>query len=383
MTSRRTSLGRSLILAVLLTGGSATGFAVDTVEYLSTVRNASYRLEPNEFGFARENIARGYQVLDRVLDGCHSVLGEAETDATDTVAVMWALFDAACAKDQGYEQGSYVVEDRHGYLLQFLKGNHGTYGRISTHLKEPSRLTQAGHYGIDVLGDYQAGEGSWRPYAASNPAFVQQNILPARKGTILFIPMAADPSIGLHTQHIFIKTEDHGMRTWSGYLHHGWDLVAGRVGKLLGLQTEEVARKERIDDHLAAAWAEVQVRVPRNEATRLSRNAHKIGVRVMVAEARRLQGKDPELDLAIHNFQGLVASRNYDFLDVRTGDEVIFSEIDLRQAMVPHLQARGRLLPAADGDAWMMDFDASSPSLPAPAPEQPKGLLDRMTSWLW
>ncbi|GEM_PF-6602732 len=383
MKSRSHSLGRSLTLAALLVAAPAAGLAVDTVDYLSSLRNAAYRLEPAEFGFARANITRGYQVLDRVLDGSHSALGEAENDAADAVAVMWALFDAACAKDQAYEQGSYVVEDRNGYLLQFLKSNDGAFSRMSTHLDKASQITKAGHFGIDVLGSYRAGDASWRPYSPSNPEFVQQNILPARKGTILFIPMAADPAIGLETQHIFIKTEDNGMRTWSGYLHHAWDLVAGRIQKLLQIKQEETARKERIDDGLVRAYRQVLARVPQGRATKLAKDAPKLGVRVMVAEANRLKGLDPALDASIRGFTDTVAARNYDHLAVRTGDEVVFSENDLRLAMKPHLDAPGRPEPAADEAAWEMNLALSTPSVPAAPEEEPRGLFERITSWLW
>jgi hypothetical protein len=385
----------SLMLAAVPTVGMA-----DAVDYLRTSVAPKYQLEMNETTFAKNNIDKGYRVLNQVMSGQYDHLTNEETDGADVVAVMWALFDASVAKDQGYEQGSFVVEDSNWYLYNFLRGNQGADSRHSSHLSRATKLTNAGHYGIDILGSYQAGSPDWTPYSSSNPAYVQQNILPAKKGTILFIPMQAGQNVGLTTNQLFIKMEDHGLKTWYGYAHHAWDFVTGTcLG--IGVDPNEAARKERVDKNIAKRYQELVNTVPVALRTANTSNAKDLGVRVMVAEVSRLSPLAQDalgFQQALAVFNAAVDAKNYDNTAMRTGDEVIFTQAELNLAINRH-QAGSRINPAvADTSDWVTDMGdeaelnlALTPAQNAaqeraavtPAQAETKGFLGALSSWLW
>lgn len=366
----------SLVLA------AAPAFAHDgALAFLSHPDRGRYQLNVDE-GFAGENIQRGYGLLREILDGEYDLLTDRRTDGLDVVAVLWSLYDAAARKGQAYEQGSFMVEDRDGYLFQFLAGNHEAGQRHSSHLHRASRITQAGHFGIDILGAYEPNARVWTPHSEERPNFAQQNILPARKGTVLFIPMAADPRIGLAARHVFIKMEDHGLRTWHGYLNHAWDFVTGTLLKLNA--GGEGARKERIDPEFTGAYRRMVDALQDGHRARLHPHAAELGLRVMRAQAAAVlampAGERAHLEAGA--FLALVEARGLDHLDVRTGSEVVFSENELRQAAAAHGPAdRGR---KASPD-WVVDMpgDLAEVHTPArlPAPKA-QGLLDAVWSWM-
>lgn len=380
---------RWFVLALLAAAPAA--LRADAVDYLRHSVAPRYQLEMNETHFAEKNIQKGRAILDRILDDRYDYLGDEATYGTDLVAVMWALFDAGVAKGQGYEQGSFVVEDRDWRLFDFLRGNGGAYARHSSHLKRATRLTNAGHYGIDILGSYQAGAADWKPYSCLNPAFVQQNILPARKGTILFVPMPAGRDMHLATNQIFIKMEDHGIRTWYGYANHAWDFITGTCLGLGGGSGE--ARKERVDPHLARRYKAMIGRVPAAWFTADTPIAHELGVRAMMHEADRLGRAflaDQGFRQAHAEFTAAVDAKGYDHLAMRTGDEVIFTQAELRQAIAgPANPALAHA--SASPDDWERDLpeaaewepEAAASAGPPPAPEAPKGFLATVGSWIW
>ena len=395
MISRPKQLPCGKWIVPLILAAVPTIAMADAVTYLNRSVAPKYKLEMNEATFAQNNIDKGYGILNRVMNGQYDYLTHQETDATDVVAVMWALFDAGVAKGQGYEQGSFVVEDSNWHLYHFLRGNQEAASRHSSHLSRATRLTNAGHYGIDILGSYQAGSPDWAPYSTLNPAYVQQNILPARKGTILFIPMQAGANVGLANNQIFIKMEDHGMKTWHGWAHHAWDFVTGTcLG--LGVDPNEAARKERVDKHIASLYQSMLKTLPNAQVTAHTTHAKDLGVRVMVAEAGRLrtvaQG-NPGFTGALAAFEAAVAAKNYDNLGMRTGDEVIFTQAQL-QLRIDHHQGGARVNTAvADTSDWESDMgdaldvapelNAAQSAAAAAAPAESRGFMGTLSSWLW
>jgi hypothetical protein len=395
MTSHnKKSLCRKLIFSLILAAVPTIAMA-DAVTYLNQSVAPKYKLEMNEATFAQNNIDKGYGVLNKVMNGQYDYLSNQDNDATDVVAVMWALFDAGVAKGQGYEQGSFVVEDSNWYLYNFLRGNQEAASRHSSHLGRATKLTNAGHYGIDILGSYQAGASDWTPYSTLNPSYVQQNILPAKKGTILFIPMQAGQNVGLTTNQIFIKMEDHGMKTWSGWAHHAWDFVTGTcLG--LGVDPNEAARKERVDKNIASLYLKVVKTLTNAQVTAHTTNAKELGVRVMVAEANRLSTvaqDNPGFTQALAAFTAAVDAKNYDNLGMRTGDEVIFTQAELQRSIDRHhggSQLNAALADSSDWESDMGDAMEAAPELNAAqqaavaaAPAESKGFLGTLSSWIW
>ena len=128
--------------------------------------------------------------------------------------------------------------------------------------------------------------------------------------------MAADPRIGLETRHVFIKMEDHGLRTWHGYLNHAWDFLTGTILRLNN--GPEVARKERIDGDLTEAYNRMVHTLPVAHRALLDPNAKALGVRVMVAQAERVKamGAGAKADAAADGFLRRVEARNLDHLQV-------------------------------------------------------------------
>ncbi|BDU73252.1 hypothetical protein [Mesoterricola silvestris] len=376
------------IVAALLAAAPATAMA-DAVDYLRTSVAPRYQLELNETTFAQNNIKKGRVILKQILDDQYDYLASDEAYGTYVVAVMWALFDAGVAKGQGYEQGSFVVEDKDWRLFEFLRGNQGSFARHSSHLKKATQLTHAGHYGIDILGSYQAGSADWTPYSSLNPTFVQQNILPARKGTVLFIPMAAGTKVGLETNQLFIKMEDHGIQTWYGFANHAWDFVTGTC---LGMNDpHETARKERIDKQLVKRYQAMISTAPNAQFTADTSIAQELGVRAMVREANRLNGAlgaNPGFRRAHADFTAALDAKGYDHLAMRTGDEVIFTQAELRLAIGgPSAEIRNPAVPdtwvtdMAEADDWEPEPAAARAQEPAPA--KAKGFLGTVSSWIW
>lgn len=353
---------RRALPLLLLTAGTAAR-SESALEFLAQPARGAYRLNVDE-GFARDNVAQGYGLLREILDGDYDLLTDPRTAGLDVVAVMWGLYDAAARKGQAYDQGSFMVEDRHGRLTQFLLVNDQAAPRHSSHLRRATRLTGQGHYGIDILGAYDAGARLWNPFTDQHPAFQQLNILPARKGTLLVIPMPADARIGLETRHVFIKMEDHGLRTWNGWFNHALDFL---TRTLLGWEEVGVSRKERVHPRFTRAYAAMAAALPQGQRDRLNPDAPELGLRVMRAQAEAVAGMPAGAEARCRalDFLRLVDGENLDHLNVRTGHEVVLSESELRGAMGIHRVAR------AAGEGWTLDLPANPAcpaATPAPAP---------------
>jgi hypothetical protein len=411
MIPERTDAGwKTAALALAVMAGPVLT-AQSAVEFLDQPARGPYRLNVDE-AFARHNVQRGYGLLREILDGDYDLLAaDRQADGLDVVAVLWALYDAAARKGQAYDQGSFMVEDPRGYLVQFLLGNNRATVRRSSHLKRATRLANLNHYGIDILGGAPSGGREWTPYGGDPAHFRQQNILPAQKGTILFVPLPADrprstnPAgeadrpgganavaataedrrLGLRTAHVFIKMEDNGLQTWSGYLNHALDFVSGEARKLVSWGGGGVERKERVAEDLTDLYDRMMasLHVPAN----VERVAHarELGLRTMKTQAEIVQRTVPDGTTA-----QVLASRFLDRLggldhqDVRSGYEVVFSEAELRAAAG---DARIERAPRAEGDGWLDAGTLPAGLDPAPAPASganpnPPGWSGWARSWL-
>lgn len=336
--------------------------AADTTAYLTTSVGSAYRLRPEEVPFAQENVRLGYRLLGQVLEGTYLYYPDPAVSEAHTAAVAWALFDAAVAKGQGFEQGAFVVEDPDGRLFSFFRDNERSYKRVSSHLKPLTRRTGVAHHGLDMRGARPAG-------LPAHPDAGEHALLPARKRTLLFIPMLPGAGTELGRRHLFLKLEDHGLEGLGAFIRHGFDYLHTTVMGF-GATPAERARKERVDPALARAYRRLLDHIPasgRAHLTPASYAAADLGVRAMVAEWARLKPviqQDPALFDLGRDFAGALANKRYDHLDVRTGDEVIFSRGDLRAAVEAHRAGAGL---AQD---WLEDDqDWEHAGDPGPVPE--------------
>ena len=392
------------------------------VPFLLHEAQPAYRLDPSERAFARFQVQRGYELLRQVLlDLDYDYLAtDRTTDGQDLVAVIWALYDAAARKGQAFDQGSLVVEDREGRLFGCLSANFHASQRRSSAMQAATRLTQASQHRLDIQGTFNAagpaGSWEWTPHSEANPDCRQQNILPARKGSLVCIPLAADASIDLAHTHVFIKLEDHGVNTWSQYLSHELDRarlslrrqfqslagslehrVPGAGSVKRWIQGPELDRRELLDVDLARSYAAlVEVTPPELRDAKAD-----LGLRTMKAHAERLlawleraedwceggrvwvspaqsrpnardgewvQVRCPmEEDIynRAHDFLGKL--RDWDHLEVRTGSEVILAEAELRQALDERVDPRAIQPATLD---WDLDFPMDSPAEPNEEPAQ-------------
>jgi len=342
----------------------------DTAAYLTRCVGAPYRLRPEEIPFAHENVRLGYRILGQVLAGTYLYYPDPGLSEAHTAAVAWALFDAAVAKGQGFEQGAFVVEDPDGRLFSFFRDNERSYQRLSSHLKPMTRRTGVGHHGLDMRGARPAG-------LPAHPDAGEHALLPARKRTLLFIPMLPGPGTGLERRHLFLKLEDHGLEGLGAFIRHGFDYLHTTVMGF-GSTPPERARKERVDPALARAYRRLldHISAPgRAHLTPASYGAAELGVRAMVAEWQRLKPviqEDPALFDLGRAFAGALAHKRYDHLDVRTGDEVIFSRAELGAAVETHREGAGLGREWLEDDQdWELEADPGPvpASLPPPAPK--------------
>lgn len=182
-----------------------------------------------------EKLAKtGQERLSQILDGDLTAASLTATNENAELAVtqivMYLMIKAA-EKNQGFEEGTFVVEDPNGFLYSFLSELPQVYNRISSHFKGISPHT---HRGFDVL---QAPQQMKIETQA-------QYALPAGKMTILFSRLHKQ---GSGKQLTFIKPENYGCNTITHNLLHGYEFLVAAARKLLpGADQAKGMRKERI-----------------------------------------------------------------------------------------------------------------------------------------
>jgi hypothetical protein len=187
----------------------------------------------------------------------------------------------------------------------------------------------------------------WAPYVSGAQGVRKQaHVLPSRKSHILFGQIPADEQTGLKTNHVFIKMEDNGLTTPEGFFNHSLsyvDAVNRRImakvnaGKGTAKAPSTVNRRERVDQDIVLAYKKVLniyiPLVPKNGVSQSMKDAPKIGLRTMVENVEKLGNKYPQhfrkVNASVTKFYELLVEKNYDHLDTRTGDEVVFSSAEL------------------------------------------------------
>ncbi|MBA3954470.1 hypothetical protein H0X48_04080 [Candidatus Dependentiae bacterium] len=174
------------------------------------VKAESYYTQAPEKSLIIQNIVRGAAV-HYALTSNNSSLGSnllvAEQYESNIKALVWFYFAQALAKNQQFNDGTFIIQDTSDRVFAYLKKCPSTYGRISTHFTSYLKASQLSvddkkQFGLDI------------------------DHLPSNKKTILF--GVVDPSRHL----FFIKPESAGVKQFKEALRHGIHLVAAQLRKV-------------------------------------------------------------------------------------------------------------------------------------------------------
>ena len=215
-------------------------------------------------------------------------------------------------KRQGFEEGSYVLEDEDGRLFKSLLDPSSVYKRISTHkMGDPSNMSE--QYGIDFIDPIP-------PYNKRHILFFQFTGLDGKK-------------------KLFIKPENYGTKIGQGGLLHLGELIRSTMHKYISAKSKSPAvwRKERLhtlDDKYKALLAKF------NEYIRELHNQNKLDmtgvdqrieeyglayVWLCVQQIYHLQD-EPESE----TFKKIVEElRKIDNIEHRKANEVVFTKDEL------------------------------------------------------
>jgi len=126
---------------------------------------------------------------------------------------------------QGYEEGTFVIEDPEGRLYSYLMSAPNGYERDSSHYKGRSAPK---HRGVDIFNGK----------------------MPAHKRTLLFEKVTNPDFKGMPAQVLFLKPENFSADKSQAYdfAMHGVEFVAAQSNKLFypGSDDLESMRKERV-----------------------------------------------------------------------------------------------------------------------------------------
>jgi hypothetical protein len=184
-----------------------------------------------------DRIKKGQEIACNILRGQADPTTRIQQDSylQNIISLMWFLYSRAMAKNQAFEEGTFIIQDEqhrlYDYLMNFVKlanptikelfaedseknisQNQYAYSRASSHFKREQKSTtyNGRHYGIDIRFT-KAGSG-----------FAAQALLPAQKSHILFGKIA--------NNLIFIKFENVGIALQSA-VYHGAEFVTAQARK--------------------------------------------------------------------------------------------------------------------------------------------------------
>lgn len=247
---------------------------------------------------ARELINKGRELYLAIQQG------KAQGTEDDLLNLTWFLMYKSIQKKQGYEEGTFVIEDPEQKVYKFLlastgeKGNK-VYSRKSTHYvgRSPSS-----HFGLDIF----------RPE------------MPAQKRTLLF---AMVKNHGSNEEVLFIKPENYSAKLtyFLEALWHGGEMLIAQRNKLFypGMDDQENMRKERIPVDVADRFAELVDKAPNKKA--ILAEAKKYGIAYMLAFV-----KNPVNNIPPNSLDDIIPADRFDHLDKRTGREVYLDVAELQ-----------------------------------------------------
>ena len=175
---------------------------------------------------ASERFAKGEKLLEEIMGGERTLPPTDTAEAQEELCnITWALMKQAIDDQQGFYEGTFVLEDPQNFLFNYLKKNPGYYLRPSTHFEGRS---DNNHGGVDVLNGK----------------------MPAEKRTLLFGIIDNPPIPNIPKKLLFIKPENYSAdpRVPLDYVLHGSELLKSKYNKFSNPKFDEGPgmRKERV-----------------------------------------------------------------------------------------------------------------------------------------
>ncbi len=335
-------------------------YGADTIEFLTGTDIAKeFRLPTDKVEYARQKINTGKKHLTLLYNNqaaniltvnritsqdVEKAKGEAQKEKNEQflsmqqeyldaiIAICWALFDKAVAKDQPFTGGTIVVIDNghklYDFLFEYAKRTNSqllegnlrplkaskncyAYSRASSHFPElQKRKNYPGQFGIDV----RYGEGLLEP------------LLPANKQHILFGKLIDGPQ-----NLTFVKMETYGLCKRDGsVLKHTQAYIEAMWKKATGVHAKGYSRREDVPKDIKREFSSIIQLVSKKDKKRgksISNEVKEGGIKVIYIQAKTL-AKELQTTYA-EKAQNLVKTleTKYDILTltIRRGNEVILT----------------------------------------------------------
>lgn len=322
--------------------------------------------DPVSLSFAIKNIIEGgdylYQILYKNLEKTIPTKTQEEY-LNSIISIIWSLYGSALNKEQGFTEGTFVIQDTDFKLYNFLMGyvkkvnpqitgtitdpaatssnNPFAYSRISSHYKDEQKGFR--QYGIDIRYD-------------KNSAALA--LLPIGKRHIVFGKIED----GQNRNLIYIKPENYGIFTLYEKGMHGVEYFQAQAVKLVpkleklvskniikniqeyvGTDDDQMYRKERVPlEFLQKFSAAIKpfCKTAKVQDEYLTRAAKK-GIKFSVSRDM----PDENVMKQIHEQVGKEFDALYDYIYLRSGREVILTQDELGYSLYYHLLLMGN--PAA------------------------------------
>ncbi len=278
----------------------------------------------------QDKVDAGYQLVSSLTADTHNGAPCTQKDMTD---IMFFLQVKAEGSKGSFSEGAFNIADPGGRIKTFLDSNNSAYQRDSSHITAFQTTGGQGHRGIDANG--------------GGPNF--DKTLPHGMKTLLYGGMPTNPALKMPEDRLYLKIESHG--AWLTKPRGGDDAGGPHrtgnrhdVGAFLGHSLSFIATrgqgsaagtfKERIPDTVKNAYVSLTERIGNPAKATLGLGdptGTASGIRVMLenvdqALTQVLPGSQDEKDL---QFFATHIRQNYNHCDVRFGNEVIFSALDM------------------------------------------------------
>lgn len=287
--------------------------------------NQAFNISP-DYAFSQMQLGAYYMSL--LLQGNSAAVPTNTQEAymRSIISLIWYLYAVALEKNQGFEEGTFIIEDTNFVLYNFLMNyikrfnpsvtgtlqdplthvsyNPFGYSRDSSHLNQ----TLYRHYGIDVRFGPRGGE---------------LPLLPADKRHILFGKVDQEKNL------IFIKPENFGLYYLDGLIAHGLELGESKLRKVGVAQKSDddiTYRKERVPTQFLKDFdaALRESNIPDKERGELNALAKKLDGGIKTIYFNGLLSK-PAIKALETKYKDL-----FDNLPIRIGREVIITNQTLR-----------------------------------------------------
>ena len=303
--------------------------------------NPEFKLELSNFSFAEKMINEGAWVLSDIYKK-----KDTDLDSTDKLkkisAFAWVIYHFAVLKGNGFEEGTFIIEDPKHCIYEFLKSYPFSYQRPSTHLEYIKKVTSTSQYGIDFIGEFNSETQDWIPYNLNFflldlflNKHTQARVLPTRKAHMLFSQIKATQETMLNSDHIFIKLESNGLKTPGGFINHAIDLYYSRY-PVQNNSRRLLSQVERVSPNLIQVFMDaMEEHKPMSEKERETffYFSKEIGIRFMLEKIEAIRNQSTYFSKKIELFYSFIKTRGYDHLASRMGNEVIFTVNEIEKML--------------------------------------------------